>query len=459
MLGQWRLTLRQAEEAIRSERLEEALELANRPEVAEHRKALQLRDQIAIRLAERARDQMRYGQSQAAWQDLRRAELAGAPPGKLAQVRGELTERGVAELRSYLDAGNPGQAVTLAETLKLRGADTVELRALREAALSWQRAECAVSVGEFAQALECIETARRQLGGHPALEQKLKGITAARERASTLQSELQAALAGQDWAGVLQAGDALLQMAPDCRAVRHARDEALRRFGVPMSMRSARGTAPLETAAHRATCETPCGPRTRFILWVDGVGGYLVCEGSVVTVGQATPGNTVDIPILGDLSRQHATFVRDGEGYLVRSERELSVNGRATHQSPLEHGNLVRLGNSVQLRFSLPCPVSGTARLDLTSRHRLQLSLAGILLMADTCVLGPSAQANVRVAQADRQVVLYRQADSLWCRAEGTMEIDGQTYQSRGPLRLPARASIGELSFSVEPLSSPLTQV
>src|SRR5882762_3968462 len=115
MFGQWRLTLRQAEEAIRSERFEEALELARRPEIADHRQAGVLRDKIAARLVDRAREHLQQGHSQAAWHDLRQAELAGALSAKVVSVRDELTERGAAEVRAALDAGNPGQAIGLIE--------------------------------------------------------------------------------------------------------------------------------------------------------------------------------------------------------------------------------------------------------------------------------------------------------------------------------------------------------
>ena len=42
----------------------------------------------------------------------------------------------------------------------------------------------------------------------------------------------------------------------------------------------------------------------RCILWVDAVGGYLVCLGDEIVLGQAIPGTTVDVPILADLSRR-----------------------------------------------------------------------------------------------------------------------------------------------------------
>jgi hypothetical protein len=461
MFAQWRLTLRRAEEAVRSERFEEALELARRPEVADRCQAGQLRNRIALRFIDRAREHVRQGHSNAAWHDLRQAELAGAPTPKVVQVRGELTARGAAEIRQALDAADPNQAMTLADDLRNRGADSADLRRLHEAAAVWSHAQRAARVGEFGRAVELLETAAKQLGGHECVNQKLKAMQRDRERATELRSNLQGALAAQNWVQVLQTADSFLEIAPHCREVEQSRNEALRRLGVRVT--SATNTPRPrnldDTPSVRGLIETKNGARNRFILWVDGVGGFLVCQGNVVTLGQASPGCTVDVPILGDLARQHATIVRDGEGYSIRSDRELAINGRAARQATLREGDVIRLGRSIDLKFTMPCPVSGTARLELISRHRLHLSLAGILLMADTCVLGPSAQTHVQVPGATGQVVIYRQGDRLNCRGDGVLDIDGQPHESRGPLRNSSRVIAGDFSFSLEPLGSPLSHV
>jgi tetratricopeptide (TPR) repeat protein len=460
MFGQWRLTLRQAEEAIRSERFDEALELASRPEVADHRQALKLRDRIAARLVEQAREHMTYGHSQAAWKDLRQAELAGAPAAKLDKVRAALLEQGLAEMRLFLEAADARQAIAVAERLKQRGADSAPLRRLWEGAVAWERAQSLARVGEFRRAACAIDAARACLQDEAQLARRLNTLESAWTQAAETRDQLHKALATQDWAGVLPAADFLLQAAPDCREARQARDEALRRLGVPVATTAAgQSTHRDDTPTVRVCGEVKGVSRERFILWVDRVGGYLVCQAPVVTIGQAVPGGTVDVPILGDLSRLHATIARDSEGYLVRSEKELAVNGRTTKQMLLRHGDVIRLGRGVELLFSVPCPVSDTARLELKSRHRLHLSLAGILLMAEACVLGPAAQANVVVPHAAGKIIIYRQGSGLSCRADGPLEIDGQTYPGRGPLRFTSRATVGDVSFSLEPLSSPLNQV
>jgi hypothetical protein len=371
----------------------------------------------------------------------------------------------VAEVRAAFDAGSPSQAVELIESLKSRGVDTVELRGMHEAAVCWARAIRFVQRGEFARSIELLETAQRRLIGIDSVVLRLAAVRADHDRAIRLREQLQDSLASQKWSDVLKAADGFLEIAPDCSEIRHTRNEALRRLGVHARFSTTRIAEPSVALSYGDVgSQTDQDPRRnnsrdRFILWVDGAGGYLVCLGNTVTLGQANPNSIVDVPIFGDLSRNHATIIRDGEGYLVRSQRDLWVNNRATSQATLRDGDIVRLGKAVELRFSLPCAVSETARLQLISRHRLHLSLAGILLMADTCVLGSAGRSHVQAAAAAGQVVLYRQGDGLGCRGDETVEVDGQTYSSRGPVRLPARVTVGELSFSLEPLSHPLSQV
>ena len=69
----------------------------------------------------------------------------------------------------------------------------------------------------------------------------------------------------------------------------------------------------------------------RFLLWVDGVAGYLVCTSPRVTFGQAVlEGGPVDVPLVADVSRVHAELTRDGEGYLVESGKPSRKTGRST---------------------------------------------------------------------------------------------------------------------------------
>lgn len=189
----------------------------------------------------------------------------------------------------------------------------------------------------------------------------------------------------------------------------------------------------------------------RFLLWVDAVGGYLVCLGDEVTLGQPVRSGSVDVPILGDLSSRHARIWRDGEGYLIEAIRQVRVDGRnVTRVASLGHRARIELGDAVRLLFRRPHALSATARLDFVSRHRTQPSVDAVLLMADSCVLGPRPHSHVVCADWPREVVLYRHDDELYCRTRGPMEVDGLKSEGRSPITRNSRVVGERLSFSLE---------
>lgn len=193
------------------------------------------------------------------------------------------------------------------------------------------------------------------------------------------------------------------------------------------------------------------GSKTRMLLWVDAVGGFFVCLGSEVRLGQAVPDSQMELPLLADLSRHHATIRRDEEGYTIEPVRDVRLNHhRLEATSWLNDGSLIELGPALQLRFSRPHPLSATARLDFVSNHRTQPSAAAVILMADTCVLGPGAQNHVVCRQLTHDVVLYRQHGALYCRSAGPLEIDGKWYEQQGPLTPRSHVAGEHFSFGLE---------
>lgn len=191
--------------------------------------------------------------------------------------------------------------------------------------------------------------------------------------------------------------------------------------------------------------------KTRLLLWVDAVGGFFVCQGAEIRLGQAVPDSTVDVPLLADLSRHHATIRRDEEGYTIEPLRDVWLNHQKIETvSWINDGSLIELGPALQLRFRRPHPLSATARLDFVSNHRTQPSANAVLLMADTCVLGPGANNHVVCRDWPHDVVLHRQHGGLYCRSASPLEVDGRHYPQYGPLTPRSRVTGEQFSFSLE---------
>ena len=193
-------------------------------------------------------------------------------------------------------------------------------------------------------------------------------------------------------------------------------------------------------------------PGARFLLWVDGVGGYLVCLADDVVLGQAVPQGGADVPVLGDLSRLHATIVRRGESYVLQSQAATWVEGRRLSAAcPLSDGDEVQLGSSFRLRFRRPHPLSATCRLDFLSHHRTQPAADGVLLMAHSCILGPAPTSHVVCRHWPQDVVLVRQGQQLRCHASQPLEVDGQSCGNTAPITMRSRVVGADFCLSLEP--------
>jgi len=193
----------------------------------------------------------------------------------------------------------------------------------------------------------------------------------------------------------------------------------------------------------------------RFMLWVDAVGGFWVCLADEVTLGQPVRYSAIDVPILADISGRHGRIRRDAEGYLIEAFREIRLDGRPVRRSGwLTDGSKITLGEGVRMSFRRPHALSATARLDFLSHHRTQPSADAVLLMADSCILGPKPQCHVICRDWPGEAIVYRHGGQLYCRAPGDIEIDGVHYKDHGPLKMDSHVAGEGFSMNLEPIDA-----
>jgi len=214
-------------------------------------------------------------------------------------------------------------------------------------------------------------------------------------------------------------------------------------------------------------------PPGRFYLWVDAVGGYLVCLGDHVTIGQSgatgrlsvgggSPtdgsagmkgmgGEGPDIEILAPLSRHHATLHRSAEGYVLEPLNPVSRNGRPLREAEgLVDGDELEIGAGVKLRFRQPHPLSLSAVLEFLGRRQTRSAIDAAVLMADSLVLGPRTHSHIVCRNWKDEAVLFRRHGGLACRAPGTWRVDGHPATGTTALRGNSRVAGEDFSFSIE---------
>jgi hypothetical protein len=455
MLGFAWLTFRQAQEALRNGRLEEAQRFLGQPAVQGHRRTGPLLAQLARAFVERGERLLGQDDAEGAWRDLLQAEQLQTAEKAAAQLRQSLIRLGVAEVRALLQAGDLRRADEGVGRLRERRVRSAEVQMLEDTVKGWLKARDLADQGEFARAQETVERLRRLLlGPMRLLDEFATELHKRKQDFAGLLAKLHDAVDGTRWREVVEVSERVLALAPQHPEARKARArawKAIEPLTVAMRAPSEGDDRPEANGANGSECSPE-----RFLLWIDGVGGYLVCLGARLTLGQAALDPHADVPLVADVSRLHATLTRDAEGYVLEAVRPVQVNGQSTTRALLRPGDRVTLGASCQLQFLQPVPVSASARLDLVSGHRLPVGVDGVILMADTLVLADGPQAHVSIAGLKQPVVLYRHKDGLGMRHGGRLSINGERGGERALLPTGASITGEDVAFALEPVGASL---
>lgn len=194
------------------------------------------------------------------------------------------------------------------------------------------------------------------------------------------------------------------------------------------------------------------GSGEKFVVWIDRVGAFQLCLKNEVTIGgPAADGVSADVALLANLSRRHATFVRSGESYVLAAHAPLQVAGKSVHDRvDLADGYVLSLGANVRLKFRLPSVMSGTARIEFLSDHRPAQAADAIILMDDTCLIGPGPENHIRCPGWSQSVLLFRREGRLWCKSRGELFLGGRHAPEGGELEPGVVVTGSDIRFRLE---------
>ncbi len=461
MSNAWQNQLKAAEQAFEGGRLDEAELILAEGDLCEHAPARTLSAKVAQGMAQRARRQIANGDTAAGWRDLDRARDLAGDLDEVLNTRGEMAREALDEIERCLEQGDTSSALLRLEKLHRRNVSGPRVRILRLIALRLKKATRFRQRGRITEALAELEFAANIKPHWKYLQDKLRRYQQYAEVAQSLREQLHLVLAAKEWKRVSEVSQQMLHLAPEWPLAKDAKGKAWdanasARASAPTQYWNSRRSLRLSKVA-AATSE----PKEyvavnqeldqRFVLWIDAVGGYLVCQDNEVVIGQASPGNQVEIPILADISRKHATIRREGEGYLIVPHELVTVAGRTIEENVLlRDGDEIGLGESVRLRFRRPHALSATARLEMLSRHKTQPSVDGIILMAESFILGPNVQDHIVCRNWADDVILFRAQDELYARTGGPFDINGSPQEDRGRVDCGSQVSGEDFAFYIE---------
>lgn len=479
MFPAWRFQLREARLAMADGRWDEAAEMLTSEKLREFLPAKRLSQELAGQFVVRARQRIENGNSQAGWKDLDRAARLGAGETAVSDVRQGETRRRLEKAQNLLAQGDAAAARQALERMEHRRLGGTERRTWQMIAQHLEHSDLRARRGDAASALESLEHAQRLLPSDaPAnVRQSLAGRSAKLQEAAAaihrLDAELHVALGASNWTEVLKTAESLLELAPQHSAARQARHRAWQVVGMEVTLpykpngqaakwpwqRGAQANllaGSTRQLARSGKIDTVINERTpgkRVVVWIDEVGAFLVCMSDEIVLGQPAAEGGVDVPILADLSRRHAIIRREREAYVLTPLHKTAIDGRViTEPTVLRDKSTITLGSGVEFRFRKPHALSATAVLELVSRHRTEPAVDGIVLMSESCILGPQSHSHIRCRDWTGDLVLFRRNDELMCRTQQAVEIEGQTCTGQAAVSGNCRIEGEEFALSLEEL-------
>jgi tetratricopeptide (TPR) repeat protein len=458
MFQPWRFKLKEAETAAEQGRLEDAAKMLTSDDMPTYLPAQQLLAEVAAKIAQRGAGKAQGGDLEGAWKDLDESKRLAGKTAAWTASQQVVADSALALVVALVKAGDHEGALVYLDRLQRRDLPAAMLTRLREVVRRLDSARKLAARGKFGEADEQLASALALRGDLEFLKTQREQLRFRAERSRQLQEALHRALTAPDYSEALKLADQLLELAPENRVARDARRRAWAQVGAKVGESHGLPETQHWPGALAGNAEADAEPaeessrQPRFMLWIDAVGGYLVCLSDRVVIGQAHPGSRVEVPLQADISRRHAQIRREGEGYLVEPlGGSVKVDGQPIEGAALlSDGDELELGDGVRLRFRRPHVLSASARLEILSRHRTQPFVDGVILMAESCVLGPKWQNHVVCRDWTGDVVLYRREDKLFCRAMESLEIDGKLQDGRGKLGPNSRVVGSDFSLSLE---------
>ena len=182
-------------------------------------------------------------------------------------------------------------------------------------------------------------------------------------------------------------------------------------------------------SAANATFSKITPPASRWRLWVDGSGGYLLLTGNRWTLGGVSDHSVADVRVRADWPRLAGKVEREGGDYFWC---DMYTKGCIPKdRSLVTHGQVLPIAGSASVKLSQPSPLTATAVLDLSPPHRFDEHVDRVILVADTLLIGPSAECHIRCDQtkaaeigpgAPERLIMTRRGDRWLAGPAGDLQ-------------------------------------
>lgn len=480
----WGKRQKLAELALADGDLDAAAEHLERGKLRETFQGRRLARRLTQALIERAETACSVGNLALAWKDLSLASKVAIPKDTdaVSKQSTQLVELTVEAAEALLNQSKLTHALQMIDQLGKRNVMDWRADRIRSVIACLQKAESLAATGKFDQSLKQLEKAKNIQPDLPFVESRISACSLREVQLRELTAELHSTALKCHWVDVNRCCQKILAIAPKHEialdAQRHCltqmkrkTNSGIRATHVPDSIpaseqadnsfyqfaNSTAGASPSQSDSVELPADAPPVYKTNsFILWIDGVGGYLVCVDSVNTIGQAIENAQISIPIVGDLRRRHARIeTSHGQHLLQGLGGGVKVEGvELSEPVELKTDQVVELDGGVKLRYTQSHPLSKSARLDFVSRHRTHPWSDAVILAGKSIVLGPNRDNQVFCPFWKTDLILFQRKSKWYCRSKARFKIDGVKVEKEGEVQFNSRIEGDEFSMTLEPLES-----
>ena len=191
----------------------------------------------------------------------------------------------------------------------------------------------------------------------------------------------------------------------------------------------------------------------RWMLWVDGCGGFSVLVKSTLNVGRQSSLGQVDVGLIADVPRLAGSIVREQSDYYWHTESLVGGSNADESSSQslnsrkwIEPGCEIEGLGSAKLRLKKPSALCDSAVLTLDPPHRFGGHIDAVLLVNQTWLIGPSDDCHIRCRSLSSKMIVSCCNPSSGNASDDTWWIKQGSGGAPQELPIGRRVTLGEAS-------------
>ncbi len=152
-------------------------------------------------------------------------------------------------------------------------------------------------------------------------------------------------------------------------------------------------------------------PASRWRLWIDGCGGYLLLTGTQWSVGGLSQATTADICVRADWPRSAGSIERIDGDYFWQGRNSSDAKVLLTSGTPMP------VPGSAVMTLDQPSQLSDTAVLSLNAPHRFDQHVDGVVLVRETVLIGSGNECHLRCRDASERAILQLKENQWYAKS------------------------------------------